>query len=601
MALRRIVRRWAGWRPAICCFLLFSPAPAGAEDADAGGGATDGDVAQTADAAVPRQGLEEITVSAERREQDLQKVPAAISAFSGDDIDKRGLTNFNQLQYSVPSLFSGGGLTKITLRGVGSEIVGPGVDPGFAVHVNGVYSARETTGLLDFFDIERVDVLRGPQGMLWGRNSTGGAINIVTARPRPGIDGYADVEYGSFDNTLVRSAVNVPLVEGKLYSRLAMLGRWSDGYTEIDGPGNRQNLNDNDTITLRGSLRWEPTEAITIDLIGSYFYIDNDGPGTKFSGGYLPLPAQPDGPALPAGGIGFGGGLDYTGALPNPGDPYKGTADEEQFQRSTVWTGTLIADWRLEDFAVTSTTGYQSTDYFLHRDQDTSSVSIQTLDLTDQSLQVSQELLFQSTWERPVQWTVGINYQYDDTPITQLYIPNFQNTAASPLYRLVPNIGGTSLVDGCPPACPPPKEVGDPQLDFVDAKTAAENHVAGAFGQLSWSVTDELTLSAGGRYSYTYRDWKDDSLVQSYVLVLVPPSPTPPVSGAGLLLRQVGFHQSNDWDAFTWKVGASCGRRSVPGSAPAASTSSRSSPSIPRRSWPWRRASRAASSTIGSS
>ena len=80
--------------PAACCFLLFWPAPGAAEEADA---------AQTSDAAVPRQGLEEITVSAERRDQDLQKVPAAISAFSGDDIDKRGLTNFNQLQYSHSS------------------------------------------------------------------------------------------------------------------------------------------------------------------------------------------------------------------------------------------------------------------------------------------------------------------------------------------------------------------------------------------------------------------------------------------------------------------------------------------------------------------
>jgi iron complex outermembrane receptor protein len=539
--------------PAACCFLLFWPAPGAAEEADA---------AQTSDAAVPRQGLEEITVSAERREQDLQKVPAAISAFSGDDIDSRGLTNFNQLQYSVPSLFSGSGLTKITLRGVGSEIVGPGVDPGFAVHVNGVYSARETTGLLDFFDIESVDVLRGPQGMLWGRNSTGGAVNIVTARPRPGIDGYADVEHGSFDNTLVRSAVNVPLVEGKLYSRLAMLGRWSEGFMEIDGPGNRQNLNDNDTITLRGSLRWEPAESFTVDLIGSYFYVDNDGPGIKFFGEY-------ETPALPAMGIGFGGGLDYSGALPNPGDPYKGTADENQHQRSTVWTGTLIADWQQGDFAFRSTTGYQSVDYFLHRDQDTSSVSIQTLDLTDQSLQVSQELLFHSTWDRPVQWTVGANYQYDKTPKTQLYIPNAQNTAASrglllqpfllinALPPFIPEDIEVSLVDGCDPrsgdGCPLPKPVGETQADFIDASTSVENHVAGVFGLLAWDVIDRLTLSGGGRYSYTYRKWNDDSVTQSFVPLFLPPFI---FNGDGLLLEQFGFHQTNDWDAFTWKVGA---------------------------------------------
>ncbi len=120
------------------------------------------------------KGVEEIMVEARRRSQDLQKIGESVSSFSATDLLDQGLTDFNVLQYNVPSLFSGGGLTKITLRGVGSEIVGPGVDPGFAVHVNNVFSARETTGLIDFFDIERVDVMRGPQGTLWGRNSTGG-------------------------------------------------------------------------------------------------------------------------------------------------------------------------------------------------------------------------------------------------------------------------------------------------------------------------------------------------------------------------------------------------------------------------------------------
>jgi outer membrane receptor protein involved in Fe transport len=113
--------------------------------------------------AVPKtKGIEVIFVEAQRRSEDRQKVPESISSFSGLDLAEQGLENFNDLQYSVPNLFSGGGLaTQITLRGVGSEIVGPGIDPGFAVHVNNVFSARESTGRLDFYDIERIDVLRG--------------------------------------------------------------------------------------------------------------------------------------------------------------------------------------------------------------------------------------------------------------------------------------------------------------------------------------------------------------------------------------------------------------------------------------------------------
>ena len=132
------------------------------------------DDAQSQLSAEERKRLEVITVSAERRDRDVQEVPESVSSFSGGELLVQGLINFNTLQYNVPGLFSGGGLTKITLRGVGGEIVGPGVDPGFSVHVNNVFSSRETTGLVDYFDVDRVDVLRGPQGTLWGRNSTAG-------------------------------------------------------------------------------------------------------------------------------------------------------------------------------------------------------------------------------------------------------------------------------------------------------------------------------------------------------------------------------------------------------------------------------------------
>ena len=254
--------------------------------------------------------LEEIIVSGERRRENLQKGPAAISAFSADELANRGITSFNALQYAVPSLFSGdGGLTRITLRGVGSEIVGPGVDPGFAVYFNGVYSARETTGLFSYFDIQQVEVLRGPQGMLGGRSSTGGSVNVTTARPGPDFSGELDLEYGRFDHTLLRGYVNVPLVDDKLSSRIAFLRQSQDGSMEINGPGNHQRLNDIDTTSVRASLRWEPSDDLTFDLIGSYFHTAGNGPGIKFSGPYFSPPSL-------FRGLGFGFGLDYEGTAP---------------------------------------------------------------------------------------------------------------------------------------------------------------------------------------------------------------------------------------------------------------------------------------------
>jgi len=488
------------------------------------------------EAPAPREGgLEEIRVTAARREQNLQEVPAAISAFSGQEIVERGITDFNQLQYSVPSLFSGGGLTKITLRGVGSEIVGPGVDPGFAVHVNGVFSARETTGLINYFDVERVDVLRGPQGMLWGRNSTGGAINLITARPQPefGFDG--DFEYGRFNDVFVRAMVNTPLVEDRLLFRFAFMNEWHDGYTEIKGPDNRQDINDNGVGSFRASLRWLPSDELTIDLIGGYLRQKSNGPGIKFFGPYV------------NGKRGYSGGHDYTGARPNPSDEYQGTADEPQNQNARVWTATLIAEWSPKSFQIVSTTGYQKTDYFIHRDQDTSSLAIETLDLTDKSLQVSQEIVAHSNWDRPLQWTVGANYQWDTTPRTQIYVPNAQTTADSANWALQATFAGISLVDGCPPACPAPKPIGVVQDDYTNALTSATNHVAGVFAHLSYSLFDDrLTLSGGGRFSYTHRQWNDVSRVQGFV---------PVIATAGLYILQLGEQQSHDWKAGTWKAG----------------------------------------------
>jgi iron complex outermembrane receptor protein len=200
-----------------------------------------------------------IVVSAERRDQDLQKIPESVSSFSGSDLLDQGITDFNTLQYNVPSLFSGGGLTRITLRGVGSEIVGPGVDPGFAVHVNNVFSSRETTGLLDYFDIERVDVLRGPQGTLWGRNSTGGALNILTNKPVHNFDTNGDLEMAWFEggarSVRARGMLNTPLVEDKLALRVAGLMHFNDGIMLLRSPELHQRVSDAGNGTLRACLR----------------------------------------------------------------------------------------------------------------------------------------------------------------------------------------------------------------------------------------------------------------------------------------------------------------------------------------------------------
>lgn len=499
-------------------------------------------------------GIEVILVSAQRRDEDLMKVGEAVSSFSAQDILEQGLVNFNDLQFNVPNLFSGDGLAKITLRGVGSEIVGPGVDPGFAVHVNSVFSARESTGRLDFFDIERVDVLRGPQGTLWGRNSTGGAVNIITARPMHEFDASADLEYETFrtstEGLRARGMLNMPLVQDKVAARFAFLTHFNDGLTLLRGETNDQHVNDAGVVSLRGSLRWEPSDELTIDVIGSYFRSDGDGVLPVFDGDYFS-------PQLDR-AAGSGPGADFTGAVPNPSSPYRAANNEPQRSDQTVYTATMLINWENDDVSIDSITGYQSSDFFIHRDQDGSSLPISTLDLTDESRQISQEIVINSTrdialWDDwiwgdlPLGYTFGSIYQYDWTPRTELFIPNAQNTAASARYQL---LSFPNLVDGCPsfgaPSCPPTKPVGVILEDFTRARTEVENHVFGLYGNLRLEIIDDLTVSAGGRFSYTKRDWDDQTFAESFV------AGVPPL---GLRIVQIGQRQRKDWKAGTWKVG----------------------------------------------
>ncbi len=556
---------------AILTLTIWGATPASSQVDTSSSSSTD--VADVADAADevdeesdPEQfeGVEEMMVEARRRSENLQKIGESVSSFSGTDILDQGLTNFNDLQYNVPSLFSGGGLTRITLRGVGSEIVGPGVDPGFSVHVNGVFSAREGTALINFFDIERVDVLRGPQGTLWGRNSTGGAINIVTKKADFEFDAEATAEYEWFrsdaDGFLITGVINMPIVEDELALRVALLTTMNDGQFENQTGNHSQRVEDAAATALRASLRWQPHQDFTIDLVASWLRSNGAGGARKLDGEFV----APSGPGyMPFDSIAAGPGIDYTGADPNPSSDYKGSANEPQRQDVTVWTATLLIEWESEDFNINSITGYQSTDFFLHRDQDLSSLPIQTLDLTDESRQISQELVFTSTWDFPVEVTAGGIYQYDWTPRTQVDIFDEQASADSePLLLfaalpVLPGIApfGITFVDTCPvpvalgvyaPSCPADNQVNDTYDVFTKALVEVKNHVFGFYANASYEIIEDLTLSVGGRYSYTHRNWKDDTVAQTYVAASA-------VNGIQIL--QLGVNQSETWQIGTWKVG----------------------------------------------
>ena len=216
---------------------------------------------------------DEIVVTAQRTEQSLQDVPIAVSAFGGEELNDRQIESLQDIQFNIPSFsFSRTGFTgsSISLRGIGALATGATTEPSVSVHINDVFISAPRIFETEFFDVERLEVLRGPQGTLFGRNATGGVINVITNKADTSeIGGSVDIEYGNFDSVKFKGALNVPIIEDVLAARVAGTIIQRDGFTENVFTGN--DIDDRDIWAIRGSLRWLPTDNTTVDLTANIF------------------------------------------------------------------------------------------------------------------------------------------------------------------------------------------------------------------------------------------------------------------------------------------------------------------------------------------
>lgn len=219
---------------------------------------------------------DEIVVTAQRQEQSVQDVPIAVSAFGGEDLASRQLETFQDIQFNIPNFaFSKSQFTtsSISIRGIGALAVGASTEPSTSVHINDVYIQAPRLFETEFFDVERLEILRGPQGTLFGRNATGGVINVITRKASTdGISGYADAEYGTYNSVKVQGALNLPLSDN-FAVRIAGTTIQRDGYTTnlYDG----SDIDDRNIYALRGSARWTPSDSVTLDLTASYMREDD--------------------------------------------------------------------------------------------------------------------------------------------------------------------------------------------------------------------------------------------------------------------------------------------------------------------------------------
>ena len=240
--------------------------------------------AALAQEAPQEDGGSDIIVTATKRGERLQDVPAAITAIGGEDLQKRGLTNIEAIATQVPGLNFGqhAGATQIAIRGVGSTVDSGVTEPTVALYVDGVYLPRSSMGALRGVDLERVEVLRGPQGTLYGRNATGGAINFISRAPSREFEGAVTASTGSRDALGIEGYVSGPLADG-VYVRLSGGHQEQDGYVKVLNAGQRlMNVNDD---YVRLAARLEPTDKLGIDLAVRY---ENNSGANSYQQLYTP-------------------------------------------------------------------------------------------------------------------------------------------------------------------------------------------------------------------------------------------------------------------------------------------------------------------------
>lgn len=456
--------------------------------------------------------LEELVVTARRREEGLQNAPIAISAYTGETLEYRGVTKLDEITRFVPNLTiennpSFGGASNsaaIYIRGIGQKEFLPTSEPGVGLYVDGVYIARSVGAILDLIDIERLEVLRGPQGTLFGRNTIGGAINITTVTPEPGDEfgGEIGAAYGTDDRINLRGALNIPMGD-TLAARVSVASFQQDGYVDRSGG---IDLGDDDTITGRLAVAWRPSDRLSLDFRLDATRDKENGPAMELLGidftdlsqlnglvAAVPPPmafvhnitTAAVGPGQPCAATDAAG----NGITSNPNSPNcydnryvgkDGKNDGTAPARSESDVLGLSADISYEindNLTLRSITAWRDLDSEFARDGDHSPHRISQFQDTLEQTQFTQELQLLGTYER-MNWIAGIYYFAEDG--------DNENT-----------------------------------LDFTISNFRSggefDNKSMAAFAQLTYDFTDQLHLTVGGRYTDESKKFHPDQVIyQNY-------------------------------------------------------------------------------------
>ncbi|MFC7049459.1 TonB-dependent receptor [Emcibacter nanhaiensis] len=348
--------------------------------------------------------LPEIVVTAQKRQENIQDVPISITAFSSEDLLDRSIVNLTDMAKATPNLsFLSDGTLKNTapsIRGVFSPgAAQAGIDTPMATYVDEVYMGTTVGQNFALYDIERIEVLRGPQGTLFGRNALSGLMNVVTPVPGESREGYAEATYGNYNLVRLRAGLSGPLVDGKLSGSLSASFTDRDGYVTNRFTGN--DVNDEGNWGIRGKLLITPRDTVEIILSADYREVDqstrtydiagfNTVPGTLFA---------PTGPAE----------VDDDPFDRNISQDFEGQETLEEFGTSaTINIG-------FEGVSFKSISAYRTHDYFQSYDADNTEIAVTVRETPEDMDSFFQELRLTSDPGGKIDWIVGFNYYYQKT------------------------------------------------------------------------------------------------------------------------------------------------------------------------------------------
>ncbi|MGH6651172.1 TonB-dependent receptor [Sphingopyxis sp.] len=477
---------------------LLSAAPAAAQEA------APSPAADTAE----EGGLSEIVVTAQKRSQNLQDVSATVQALSGDDLAKNGINDVSRLEQLSPGMVfaKGGNDSKIALRGANSNSTFADNTSIVGFFVDGVFKPRSSQQSRAFFDVQRLEVLRGPQGTLYGRNTLGGAINIYTNAPdtsEPGLSGSIDTRYSRFNDLRNELVVNAGISDN-FAARFALLTDNSDGWVKnLIGP----NLGVADTFSFRASALWKASDNVDFTLRFTRIAEDGNPAGMFAINGACRTVAtngltDPFGPVFdcqnPRRGSGGTPAFDMIDGRPGLSNKDKRTVIRDYVHDDRLREANVTLESNFDFGAVALKSISSFTDYksLLGNDSDYSSNAHGREWVEENNKSYSQEIQLISQWDGPLELTAGGYASYDKLLFSYSSLRHtVDNLAARPTAT---STNGVVL----------PVLTGTPIVSLANSINSASNNTQfinsrylGIFGEAKFSITDALRVIGGIRYN----------------------------------------------------------------------------------------------------